>query len=84
MESNVSTTKKAISIYVAPKLFAQIEAAAKDDGRSVSGWLEHTLTNYMTHPQPAKLEVRRDGQMHIEDAIAAAVKRGPVRVSKHK
>jgi hypothetical protein len=67
-------------------LFAQIESSAKADGRSVSNFLEQVVSNYMTHPRPVKLEVRSrpEGQMHIEDAIAAAVKRGPVRASKHK
>jgi predicted transcriptional regulator len=80
-------TRKAISIYVTPELQAQIEAAAKSDNRTVSNYLEQVVSNYMTHPSPAKLEVRskrNDGQMHLEDAIAAAVKRGPVRPSKHK
>jgi predicted transcriptional regulator len=79
--------KRAISIYVTPELYAQIEAAASEDDRSVSNYLERAVSNYMTHPSPAKLEVRSkrdDGQMHLEDAIAAAVKRGPVRPAKHK
>jgi hypothetical protein len=79
--------KRAISLYVTPELYAQIEAAAKSDDRSVSNYLERVVSNYMTHPRPAVLEVRskrEEGQMHIEDAIAAAVKRGPVRASKHK
>lgn len=80
----MSTAKRAISIYVAPQLFAQIESSAKADGRSVSNFLERMVASYMTEPRAAKLEVRGDGQMHIEDAIAAAVKRGPVRVPKHK
>lgn len=80
-------TKRGISIYVTPELYAQIQAAADDDGRSVSQWVERCVSNYMTHPQPAKLEVRAkrdDGQMDLEEAIAAAVKRGPVRAAKHK
>lgn len=83
----MATAKRGISIYVTPELYAQIEAAAADDGRTLSNYLERAVSNYMTHPSPAKLEVRskrNEGQMHIEDAIAAAVKRGPVRSAKHK
>ncbi len=79
--------KRGISIYVTPDLYARIEAAAKDEDRSLSNYLERVVSNYMTHPQPAKLEVRsaRDlGQVDLEDAIVAAVKRGPVRPAKHK
>jgi vacuolar-type H+-ATPase subunit F/Vma7 len=83
----METAKRGISIYVTPELYAQIEAAAREEDRSLSKYLERVVSNYMTHPRPAVLEVRSkrdDGQMHLEDAIAAAVKRGPVRSAKHK
>jgi predicted transcriptional regulator len=81
----MESAKRAISIYVKPQLYAQIEAAAKAEDRSLSNYLERAVSNYMTHPRPAQLEKRDDGQMHLEDAIAAAVKRGPVfKSAKHK
>lgn len=82
--------KRGISIYVTPDLYARIEAAAREEDRSLSKYLERVVSNYMTHPQPAKLEVRsaRDlGQVDLEDAIVEAVKRGPVfakKTAKHK
>ena len=78
--------KRGISIYVAPKLYAQIEAAAKEEGRSLSNYLERVASNYMTHPHPLPpvVEARHDGQVDLEDAIVAAVKRGPVFARRKK
>jgi hypothetical protein len=83
----MDTAKRGISIYVTPELYARIEAAAKEEDRSLSKYLERVVSNYMTHPRPVTLEARSrrdDGQVHLEDAIADAVKRGPVFPSKRR
>jgi hypothetical protein len=45
----VATDKKAITVYVAPHLYARIEAAAKADSRSISNFVERALDVVTPH-----------------------------------
>jgi predicted HicB family RNase H-like nuclease len=45
----VATDKKAITVYVAARLYARIEAAAKADSRSISNYVERALDAVTPH-----------------------------------
>lgn len=85
----MGNAKKPLSIYVRPDLLELIESSALADGRSVSNFVErlldaHVPTTVKYTPAHAERDRQAAKQIDITDAIAAAVKRGPVKVSKHK
>jgi hypothetical protein len=52
----------------------------------LSKYLERIVVDHMRQAFADGVAQARhnDGQVHLEDAIAAAVKRGPVKLAKHK
>jgi hypothetical protein len=87
LEKRMATDKRAVSVYLAPKLYDQVERCAREDGRSISGWIERVMGNYLgvAELRPVgQVQRRADGQVHIEDAIASAVRRGPVKAPARK
>jgi hypothetical protein len=77
----MTTSKRAVTVYVPADLYGAIEAAAVSDGRSVSNFIERAMGSYLhvnsSSERPAPPMESR--QVHLEDAIAAAVQRPPVR-----
>ncbi len=80
-----------VTAYLLETLHGKLSAVAKADQRSVSNMIVIAVSEFIAKPE----NVRRwstnpahkveDRQLHLEDAIAAAVKRGPVsKASKHK
>jgi hypothetical protein len=68
-----------VTIYLPADVLERCRAAAVEDNRSLSNYLAGLLER--AHPP----EIARSGQVHIEDAIAAAVKGGGGgRAAKHK
>jgi hypothetical protein len=69
------SSKPLIALRLPQPMYDQVRALAEKDGRTVTNFIEQQLKR--TLPAPSR-------QMDITDAIAAAVKRGPVKTSKHK
>lgn len=65
-----------VTIYLPADVLARCRSAAAEDKRSLSNYLSGLLER--AHPPAAARQV------HLEEAIAAAVKRAPVRSAKHK
>ena len=80
----MTTSKRAVTVYVPADLYGAIEAAAVSDGRSVSNFIERAMGSYMHfNPPPVRPGPPEDArQVHLEDAIVAAVQRPPVRSVK--
>jgi predicted transcriptional regulator len=71
-----------VSAYLDEWTLKQIQAYAKSQDRSVSWVVGFAVKQFFVAHQDKRSAV---GQVHLEDAIAAAVKRGPVpKVAKHK
>jgi hypothetical protein len=70
-----------VTAYLDDWTLAQIKSYAKSQDRSVSWVLGFAAKQFFVGRQ-GKPGV--SGQVDIEDAIVAAVKRGPVKPSKHK
>ena len=89
-----------IAVRVADDLYAAIRVAADRDGRTMGNFVDMHLRRYlMANGVPlttaekqavhrknmaARGERMAKRQVDIETAIAAAVKRGPVKAAKHK
>lgn len=78
-----------VTAYLLETLHAKLAAVAKSEQRSVSNMIVIAVSEFIGRPENvAKWSTNpRDvasRQMDITDAIAAAVKRGPVKSSKHK
>ncbi len=71
------TMKSNVTIYLPDDVLERCRAAATEDGRSLSNYLSGLLER--AHPPTTATR-----QLHIEDAIARSVKRGPSKTSKHK
>lgn len=78
---------KMISTYIDDSVAAKLEEIAKAEERSVS-WLVGFAVKQMIaarQPNGGFPKVASDSrQVDLEDAIAAAVKKGPVKSAKHK
>jgi hypothetical protein len=78
-----------VSAYLDGNTLAMLKKIAEDEDRSVS-WLVGFAVKQLIAARAEKAEPFRDGaakhfrQVHLEDAIAAAVKRGPLKSAKHK
>jgi predicted transcriptional regulator len=70
-----------VSAYLDEWTLAQVQAYAKDEDRSVSWVVSFALKQFFVARQAGKPATR---QVDLEDAIAAAVKRGPLKSAKHK
>jgi hypothetical protein len=88
---------KALTVYVDKAIYDAVRVAAEEDGRSVTNFLSRLITavhvsrtpiadlERMTGKRPSSAPPARSArQVDIEDAIVAAVKRGPVKSAKHK
>jgi hypothetical protein len=89
---------KALTVYVDKAVYEAARLAAEADGRSVTNFLARLITaspflaplstgelQRMTGARPATARAVRDAkQIDLEDAIVAAVKRGPSKPAKHK
>jgi hypothetical protein len=64
-----------VSTYLDPWTLAQVQAYAKAEDRSVSWTVSFALKQFFVARQAGKPATR---QVDLEEAIAAAVKRGPV------
>jgi hypothetical protein len=77
----MATELKAVSVYLDPGLFDVVLAAAEADGRTVSQFIARRLASEFT-VRPRTAVASR--QVDLEEAIVAAVKRGPVAARRHK
>jgi len=80
---------KALTVYVDKAIYEAARRAAAADGRSVTNFVARIISASPFLQVPIRDLERMTGkgaarQVHLEDAIAAAVKRGPVKPSKHK
>jgi hypothetical protein len=87
-----------VSAYLDEWTLKQIQAYAKSEDRSVSWVVGFAVKQFFVarqaNPLDASAAVKRDPrpdyakltgrQVDLEDAIVAAVKRGPSKVAKHK
>ena len=81
-----------IAVRLDPAMHRQVVALAAAQHRSVSNFVEHALRRLIGPDNEAVLKeiertdpANRGGrQVDIAEAIAAAVKRGPTKASKHK
>jgi len=78
-----------VTAYLLETLHGKLAAVAKAEQRSVSNMLSIAVSELIAKPENVKKwSTNRggvnSGQVDLEDAIAAAVKRGPVKASKHK
>ena len=74
-----------VSAYLDANLLSMLKKIAAEEDRSVSwlvGYAVKQLIADRVKSQDAKAGAGR--QVQLEDAIVAAVKRGPVKTSKHK
>ena len=88
--------KPLVALRVSDELYAALRVAADRDGRSIGNYVDMHLRRYFmaNGVNPAEVPPARPGrrpgpsrpgrQVDIETAIAAAVKRGPVKAAKHK
>jgi hypothetical protein len=67
---------KALTVYVDKVVYALVKQAADEEDRSVTNYLAGLLKR--AHPPTS------GRQVDIEDAISAVVKRGPVKLARHK
>jgi predicted transcriptional regulator len=77
-----------VSAYLDANVLSMLEKIAADEDRSVS-WLVGFAVKQLIADRVEKQQPFRDGaakhrQVDLEDAIVAAVKRGPIKASKHK
>jgi predicted transcriptional regulator len=72
-----------VSVYLDEWTLKQAQAYAKSEDRSVSWVVGFALKQFFVARQ-AQAQVKPDRQLDITDAIAAAVKRGPVKPARHK
>lgn len=70
-----------VSAYLDEWTLKQIKAYADAEDRSVSWVVGFAVKQFFVSRQ-GKPDLSR--QVHLEDAIAAVVKRGPVKPAKHK
>jgi hypothetical protein len=77
-----------VSAYLPADLLQKLKGVAVADDRAVNWLVVQAVRDFIAKPgNVAKWSTNRGsspGQVHIEDAIAAVVKRGPVKPSKHK
>jgi predicted transcriptional regulator len=75
-----------VSAYLDANVLSMLEKIAADEDRSVS-WLVGFAVKQLISQRVARSGITAPGagrQVDLEDAIVAAVKRGPVKASKHK
>jgi hypothetical protein len=83
----MTTERKAVTVYLEPSLYEELKRCAVSEARSVSQLASFIIGENIGQfmGAPARKRLRDDGrQLDITDAIAAAVKRGPFKASKHK
>jgi hypothetical protein len=77
-----------VSAYLLADLFQKLKAVALADDRAINWLVVQAVREFIAKPDNVVKWSRNRGpgvgQVHIEDAIAAAVKRGPLKVAKHK
>jgi len=75
------STKPLIALRLEPQLYESVCAAARADGRSPSNFIAHQLRRTFGPGVPLNelLRPKQMRQMDIAEAIAGAVKRGPVK-----
>lgn len=84
-----------VTAYLLESLHAKLAAMAKAEHRSLSNMVVIAIDEFVRRAQPGGLPasefqsnirtaIPASRQMDITDAIAAAVKRGPVKSAKHK
>jgi hypothetical protein len=85
--------KPLIALRISDDLYDKIRSSAEAEGRTMTNFLDFYLrrallpVNTVSNNTSAMTlgDLRRAGrQVDIEDAIVAAVKRGPVKAAKHK
>jgi hypothetical protein len=77
----MATDLKGVSVYLEAGLYDVVAAAAKADGRTVSQFIARRLASeFVVRPRTAVAS----RQVDLEDAIVAAVKRGPVPAARRK
>lgn len=67
-----------VTIYLPGEVLARCRAAAAEDNRSLSNY----IAGLLERAHPAVVHASR--QVDIEDAISAVVKRGRVKLARHK
>jgi predicted transcriptional regulator len=77
-----------VSAYLDANVLSMLEKIAIEEDRSVS-WLVGFAVKQLIADRVEKQQPFRDGaakhrQVDLEDAIVAAVKRGPLKSAKHK
>jgi hypothetical protein len=80
-----------VSAYLEPQLFEVFKGIADKEDRSVSWLVGFAIKQFVNgrsfnarlKGEPSLLP-KSPGQVDLEDAIVAAVKRGPVKTAKHK
>jgi hypothetical protein len=70
------SAKGNVTIYLPLDVLARCRSVAEEENRSLSNYLSGLLER--AHPPTVPRQV------HIEEAIAVAVKRGPVKSVRHK
>ena len=86
-----------LSTYVDETLLGKLERVAKADDRTMSWLIAQACREFVAKPEnvqkwdsknnilPITASSKPDArQVDLEDAIAAAVKKGPVKAAKHK
>jgi predicted transcriptional regulator len=81
-----------ISAYLDAWSLAKVKEMAEKEDRSVSWVVGFAVKQFFSGPEAVHVaresqaiaDARHGRQVHLEDAIAAAVKRGPVKAAKHK
>jgi predicted transcriptional regulator len=73
-----------VSAYLEPQLFDTFKRLADEQERSVSWLVGFAIKQYIASRAAPHVERVLPRQVHLEDAIVAAVKRGPLKVAKHK
>jgi hypothetical protein len=77
----MGTDLKGVSVYLEPGLYEAVAAAAAADARTVSQFIARRLAaDFVVRPRTAVAS----RQVDLEDAIVAAVKRGPVPVVRRR
>ena len=79
-----------VSVYATQSLFRKLSKVAEGQRRSYSQVFTLAMEEFLAKPENVRFWSENfgtnPGQVHLEDAIAAAVKRGPVKskAAKHK
>jgi hypothetical protein len=83
-----------VSAYPTESLYSKMQKVADGQHRSVSNLFIVALTEFLGKPENVAFwsenfgdrpgQVKRPRQVDITEAIAAAVKRGPVKSARHK